>query len=261
MAEQATLPLSDPSSSPAPASSSAAPAPAPVAASAPTPAPAASPAPAGARPEGIPDSYWDATANSLKVDPTALAKDLKERDELKAFKATEDSRKLTLPQKPEEYEVKLPADFQPPEGVKFEFLPDDPRMAAAKQFALENGLSKDAFSKLLGIYAAGEVQSQTTIKAAREAQITALGVNGPARIDAVTNWMKANGLNHMPGMLVTADIVQDIEKVMRIASSQGNSSFSQQHRSQPSSEIADFDKLSFRQQRAAQDALTARRAN
>jgi hypothetical protein len=67
-----------------------------------------------ARPEGIPDSYWDAEKNTLKVDPAALAKDLKERDELKTFKAAEDVKALSRPQKAEDYKLELPADFKPP---------------------------------------------------------------------------------------------------------------------------------------------------
>lgn len=264
MSEQASLPLSDPSSSPAPAAQ-ASPAPAaPAAASQSTPN---NPAPAAAaRPEGVPDSYWDTTANALKVDPTVLARDLKERDDLKAFKATEDSRRLTLPQNADGYKIELPADFKPPEGVTFQFKADDPLLVQAKALAHQSGMSQDNFSKMLSVYAAAQVQDQATISAAKQAEITKLGVNGPARVDAVTAWLKGVGGPDAEILCRTLDFapvagtVMAFERLMQKFSSQGGSGFTQNGRTQPDdTKIPGYDKMSFEQRRFAQDQLRARK--
>jgi hypothetical protein len=99
--------------------------------------------------------------------PEALVKDLRERDELKAFKATEDSKRLTLPQKPDDYKIELPADFKPPEGVTFEFKADDPLMAQARTFAHQAGISQEGFSKLLSLHAASQVESAASCRPRR----------------------------------------------------------------------------------------------
>ena len=64
--------------------------------------------------------------------------------------AAEDSRKLTLPQTADAYKVELPADFKPPEGVKFAFQADDPLLSQARSVAHELGIPQEGFSKLLG---------------------------------------------------------------------------------------------------------------
>jgi hypothetical protein len=46
-----------------------------------------------------------------------------------AFRAEQDVRKQTLPPSPDKYEIKLPADFKAPEGVRFEFDKNDPGLA------------------------------------------------------------------------------------------------------------------------------------
>jgi hypothetical protein len=214
----------------------------------------------------VPDSYWDATANALKVDPSVLARDLKERDELKAFKATEDSRRLTLPADANAYKIELPADFKPPEGVTFEFKADDPLLVQARALAHQSGMSQDNFSKMLSVYAAAQVQDQATITAAKQAEINKLGVNGPARVDAVTAWLKGVGgpdadilcktLDYAP----VAGTVMAFERLMQKFSSQGGSGFSQGHRAAPDDKkIPGYDTMSFEQRRFAQDQQRARK--
>jgi hypothetical protein len=208
----------------------------------------------------LPDTYWDATANALKIDPAALVKDLRERDELKAFKATEDSKRLTLPQKPDDYKIELPSDFKPPEGVTFEFRADDPLMAQARTFAHEAGISQEGFSKLLSLHAASQVESAAQMQTAKAAEIGKLGVNGPARVTAVTNWLKAVGGPDADTLVRTLDYapvagtVQAFENLMRKFSSQGGAAFSQQHRTQPEAgKIPGYENMSFEQRRLAQD--------
>lgn len=252
-------------SSPAP-SPSASPAPeAPVAASPSTPASPDTTTPT--RPEGLPDSYWDATANALKVDPAALVADLRERDELKAFKAAEDVRRGSLPKDAAGYKVELPADFKAPAGVEFKFDAADPILAQAQALAHANGLSQDGFSKMLGLYAAAKVGEQAQIDAARTAEVAKLGPTASARVDSVVNWLSGmdptadkGDAKALAGMLVTARHVEAFERIITRLTSQGSASFSQQHRVAPDTDkIPGFENMSFEQKRHAQDQAAARR--
>jgi len=259
-------PLSSPSPSPA---QPAAPA-APAAASPPTPASPVTTDPTAAkieRPEGIPDSYWDAATNALKVDPVALAKDLKERDELKTFKAAEDVKALSRPKTADEYKLELPADFKPPAGVEFKLDTNNPALGQLKAVAHKHGLTQAAVNELIGVYAGNEVGTQAAIAAARTAEIAKLGTTAPARVDAVINWLTGmdasadkGDAKALAGMLVTARHVEAFERIINRLSTQGTASFSSQHRVPADDKtIPGYDKMSFEQRRFAQDQLAQRR--
>jgi hypothetical protein len=226
-----------------------------------SPSTPASPDTIATRPEGIPDSYWDATTNALKVDPAALAKDLKERDELKTFKAADDVRRGSLPQKADDYKLELPADFKPPAGVEFKLDTANPALASLKAVAHKHGLTQAAVNELLGVYAGNEVGSQAAIATARAAEIAKLGTTAPARVDAVTNWL--SGMDTSPdkgdakalaGMLVTARHVEAFERIINRLTTQGTANFSQSHRvPADNAAIPGFENMSFEQRRHAQD--------
>jgi len=259
-------------SSPAPAPSAPAPSDTPaVAASDPKPAspdgtpPKSEAAPA--RPDGIPDSYWDAEKNTLKVDPAALAKDLRERDDLKTFKAAEDVKALSRPQKADDYKLELPADFKPPAGVEFKLDAANPALGQLKQVAHKHGLTQDAVNELIGVYAGNEVGTQAAIAAARAAEIAKLGPTAPARVDGVINWLTGMDSSNdkgdakaLAGMIVTARHVEAFERIITRLTNQGSASFSQSHRV-PADEksIPGFEKMSFEQRRQAQDQRAAAR--
>src|SRR6516164_9790986 len=181
---EAASPTPSPSPPPSPAPA------APAAASPPTPtspamtpptalAPAAAPTAPAARPDWLPQTF---------ADPTAFRASY---DELAAFKASQDVRRSTLPPSPNDYKAELPADFKIPDGIKYEFNNADPLLAQAQAVAHEAGLSQDQFSKLLAIYAGGQVASQQQIATARNAEVAKLGAAGPARIDALTTFFRA----------------------------------------------------------------------
>lgn len=208
----------------------------------------------------------DPATNALKVDLAVLARDLRERDELKAFKATEDSRRLTLPQKPEEYKIALPEDFKPPEGVTFELNAADPRAPLLQTFAHKHGLTQAQLSELIAIDAGSKVHEQAQIATAKQAEVSKLGTTGPARVDAVIAWLKGTGgpdaeilckvLDYAP----VAATVMAFERMMQRFSSQGGSGFTQNGRTQPDdTKIPGYDKMSFEQRRFAQDQLRARK--
>jgi hypothetical protein len=253
-------PASSPLSSPSPSPAASTPAAAPAAASPSTPSSPDGTTSPPTRPDGIPDSYWDATANALKVDPAALAKDLKERDELKTFKAAEDVRKGSLPQKADDYKVELPSDFKPPAGVEFKLDATDPAFGQLKAVAHKHGLTQAAVNELIGVYAGKEVGSESAIATARAAEVAKLGTTGPSRVDAVTRWMDASGLGVLKSTLVTAAQVEAFEKHINALGTQGAAGFSQSHRVAPDTkEIPGYENMSFEQRRFAQDQRAAQR--
>lgn len=136
---------------------------------------------------------------------------------------------MTLPQKVEDYPAALPAEFKAPQGVEFKLDEKDPSFAAARAFALENGLSKDAFGKLVSIYAGAKVGELTSINAAKAAEIQKLGAAGEARMTAVKNWL--NGTvgeelgKHFSTFLYTAKQVEVVEKLMERFRTQGAGSY------------------------------------
>lgn len=183
-----------------------------------------------------------------------------------AAKAEADSQRLSLPSMPDGYKAELPADFKVPEGMTFEFRADDPLMAQAREFAHRSGWSQDTFSQALALHAASQVEAAQTLQHAKAAEIAKLGVNGPARVTAVSNWLKAVGGQDAAVLIRTLDYapvagtVQAFERMMQRFKDQGGAPFSQQHRTQPEAgKIPNYENLSFAQKRAAQDALNNRR--
>lgn len=152
--------------------------------------------------------------------------------------AAEDSRRLALPQTPEAYQIALPADFKAPEGIEFQFDNNDPLLAQARSVMHDIDQGKlsgqDAFSKLLGLYAGSQVSSAAQVKVAREAEVAKLGPTGPARVDAVTTFLKATlgdaEGSQIASRMFTASDVQVMEKLVGKFASQGAAGFSQQHR-------------------------------
>lgn len=205
-----------------------------------------------ARPDYIPETHWDAEKNAPKPEFGQFVKDHV------AFKAADDSRKLTLPKTPDDFKLALPKDFKPPEGIEFKLDETDPLFAQARTWAHKNGLSQNEFETGIGMIAASKVADQQMIQTARNAEIAKLGVNGTARVTALNTWLDAKGYAPLKGMLVTAEIVSTFEKLMKDA--QGGSTFSQSHRESPDEpgKIPGIEKMNFREARAAQDAYAAR---
>jgi hypothetical protein len=203
------------------------------------------------RPDYVPETHWDATSNAVKPEFGAYVK------ELVGFKATEDSRRLTLPQKVEEYDFALPKDFKPPEGIEFKLNPDDPLAGQARAFALKHGLSKEGFSELLALHAAGKIGSEQSIGAAKAAEVQKLGVNGPARKTAVDTFIasvpgvSADDAKTFSQFMFSATQVTVLEKVMAHMRSQGVGSFRPNPDAPQPSTIsdADWNKMSYAAQK------------
>lgn len=183
-----------------------------------------------------------------------------ELGELFTAKATHDSRVATLPAKPEDYKVELPADFKVPQGVEFKLDEQSPLLAQARQFAHRHQLSQAAYSELLGLYGGSVIGDRQNFETYKAKEVEKLGPTGQARVTAVQTFNRGlvgdKAAASLNTMLVTADIVQAFEGLMAKFASQGGGSFSQAHRA-PADEagkIPGYESMNFLQRRAAQDA-------
>ncbi len=177
-----------------------------------------------------------------------------------AFKAAEDSRRLTLPQKPEDYKPALSKNFKAPEGI--EFVPDenDPLLPQARAFAQKHGLSQDAFSELMDIHAAGQVGNMQMVNNAKAAEVQKLGPTGTARKTAVDTWLSAQvGEDlgkEMSKYTFTARQIEGFEKLMAVFRTQGASGFDPRHSevNQPGKvSDAEYNAMTFAEKRAYAD--------
>jgi hypothetical protein len=156
--------------------------------------------------------------------------------DLVAFKASEDTRQLTVPANPQDYRVELPTDLKLPPGVEFRIDANSPMVPAAQAFAKRHGFTQNQFSELVGLYAASTASETAHFNNARAAEVAKLGDAVNARVDAVRTWLRAmggsdfDGLNRVLEMAPTAATVAGLEKLMQRFSSQGGGSYSGAHR-------------------------------
>ena len=126
------------------------------------------------------------------ADPTAFRADY---DRLAAFEAGDRVRRSTLPPSPNDYKAELPADFKVPDGISYEFKADDPLLYQARQLFHDIDQGKisgqNAFSRALGLFAAGQVSSAQQIQNGQNAEIAKLGANGPTRVAALRTFWRA----------------------------------------------------------------------
>ncbi|MCK1445420.1 hypothetical protein IVB43_23835 [Bradyrhizobium sp. 48] len=186
---------------------------------------------AAKRPDWAPEAAWNPEKG---FDVDAFGKHWAEQvAPVLTRDAAEQVRRAALPQKPEDVKIELPKDFQIPQGVEFKLDASKPEFGKLQAAAIKHGLSNDAVSDLVGVYAETLVGSEATLSAARTAEITKLGANGPARVTALSTFFDAMGAPEMKGMLVTAGIVQAAERLVAKFQTQGAASFSQAHREPP----------------------------
>lgn len=168
------------------------------------------------RPADLPEAFWDAEKNTVN---TAKINEIVVRD------AANESRRLALPQKPDDVKLDLPADFKLPTGVDFKFDPTKPEYNKFRELVVAEGLSQSTATKLTGLFAEIMVGDQASMQAFEAAEITKLGANGPARATAVKTAMTAligEGLSaHLQVMTRTAGGVQALEAIVAKFSSQG----------------------------------------
>ena len=119
-------------------------------------------------------------------------------------------------------------------------------------------MSQSDFSDVLSIYAARQAREASTFAAARAAEVAKLGTNAGQRIDAVTNWWRAQtgddgrALDTVLRMAPTAGTVHALERLMSKFVNQGASSFNRApEASGGSREIEGWERMTFEQRRYA----------
>ncbi len=149
----------------------------------------------------------------------------------------------------------LPADFKAPDGIEWKWNDADPLLSQARTLAHQLGIPQEGFSKLLGLYAGAQVQSEQQVQTARNAEMAKLGPTATARVDAIGTFMKAM-LGDTEGKQVvsrmfTASDVTIMEKLVAKFASQGTAPFSQQHRDHQTGKVdqATYDNMSYSQKK------------
>lgn len=208
---------------------------------------------APARPDWLPEQLWDGEKKAPKADDLKGLLDAKKAD---------DERRAALPKTAAEYKTELSADFELPDG--WEIAANDPRWAAAKEIAHKHGLSQEALSAFATAAIKNDIAHHDALTEAAKARDASLGANGGARIEALNTFFKGAFGDKVGAQLSTTlfskDIVEAFEKMQGALASQGVTSFSGIGRQgePPAGQIQGYEKMSFEQRRAAQDA--ARRA-
>jgi len=112
-------------------------------------------------------------------------------DQAKAY--TEAEKRLgAFKGAPEEYELKLPEDFQIPEGVDAQLDSEDPLLQAFLPWAKENNLSQDAFESIVGMYVNQQVSDYQMAEENAASQKALLGDNADKRLNDLAKWGKSN---------------------------------------------------------------------
>lgn len=134
---------------------------------------------APARPDGLPDAYWDDAAG---VKPEAYAR-------LAELEAAEAARREGVPESAEAYKLETDEPVLGADGQPVTFDADDPLAKAILPALHEAGLPQAAVSKILRAYAASEVEAvkaaQTEAAAFVQAEQTKLGANHATRTAAL----------------------------------------------------------------------------
>jgi hypothetical protein len=162
-------------------------------------------------------------------------------DDLKGLmerRGLEESRKATLPKDAASYNLDLPADFRLPDGVAWQWNLNDPVLTPligqAKEWAFANGVNQEGFSKMMSLYAATQLHEGQMIARARVAEVDKLGATAPARVDAVSMFLRGNlGDAHAKAItsgLHTAKQIEAFETLMQRFTNQGGGSYSGAHR-------------------------------
>jgi hypothetical protein len=110
------------------------------------------------RPDWAPETVWDAEKNTFK--PDALKAEFEAKNELAAFKAAEESKKLPFRRSPRNTSSRCRRTSSRPEGVEFKLDEADPLFTQARDWAHKNGISQEAFEQGLSMIAARDVASR-----------------------------------------------------------------------------------------------------
>ena len=194
-----------------------------------TPAPDIPPS----KPDWLPANYWadGKIADSFGADYATMA----------ARVAAEDVRRATLPDSPDKYEVKLPADFKMPEGLSYQIDDKSPLIPQLRQlvFDVDHGKvsGQEAMSRGLALLAGNAAQERARVDAFFSDAMTKLGASGPVRLDAADRFFKAY-LGETDGKMLmnamgNAVALPLLEKMISKITGEGKGSFTATGREPP----------------------------
>lgn len=142
-------------------------------------------------PDGLPEQYWDAESGQIKTDELVGS-----YKELNQFKTEYDERLSKRPESADKYELRVPEGVELPEGVEWQFDENSDLLKAARQFAYDAGYGQEKFDDLVGQYIQEKVgqksEALTQAEETYQAEMSALGEQGEARIEAVNAYLTAN---------------------------------------------------------------------
>lgn len=179
-------------------------------------------------------------------------------------------QKAHVPETPAGYKIELPKDLILPNGAQFQVANVNdpvkgPGLRAAMEWAHSKGMSQSDFSEMLGVYAAATSGEQIMIANAAKRERDAMGVTGPARVDAILQYVKAHypaALKPVAATLATRAQVEMFEDIIIRRTNGGGGSLSQRGRDVESTTISDeaWGKMSYHQQVEYAREATARAA-
>lgn len=197
----------------------------------PPPAPPAPPAPpsgdapppAAARPDYVPETFWDDTTKAVKPEFGA------HYSELATFHKTQTEAQAALAaRKPEDIKIEsiLPEGVKVPDGLEVKINEKDPRIPVLRELAIKNGWSQETVNALVAFDLQQQIADHTTEATRVAAEDAKLGANAKDRKGAVGNWL--NGLKTagklsageaeaMTAYAVDAATVTALEKIMAMA--------------------------------------------
>ncbi len=140
-------------------------------------------------PEGLPTQFWDQGSGAVKMQDF-----IKAHTELSTFKTQHDERLATLPKSPDEYkfEAKAPDGVKLPDGFELKIDEKDPRIQPIRQLAHKYQLPQDFVNELVGMDIQMQVAALEQADAELQAEMKKLGENGPVRVKAMEDYLKAN---------------------------------------------------------------------
>lgn len=196
---------------------------------------------APARPDYIPEKFWDAKAGAARVDDLAKSYGELERSRGKVAEDAVTAKMTELfgkrPEAPDKYEVRVPpkapegvvildkapaADFKYEPGKAYVVLnPADPLFEMGRQLAHRAGMSQDEFDGLVAQHASSlAVRIPTAEEAgAQRAEIYGkLGENGERRVAHLYGWLKGSigedRARALDGLVASPDGLAALEEIM-----------------------------------------------
>jgi hypothetical protein len=189
-----------------------------------------------ARPEGLPDRYWD-EATGVRLNEAAQA-----LSALEAHNAAQTEAFKDFPEKVEEAgkfyalpEAMLPEGMNLPEGVKFE--PNTELLERALPVLHKHKVPREAFHDLARAFNAHEVEKFTADRKSFDEDSKKLGANGATRRQDIANRLSAivgpEKAKFIDASVITSGAVEFFEDLLSKVSNPSVVPFSQNRDNQP----------------------------